>query len=77
MKGAYFFTNKKMKKQFIIDEKGNRSKVVLPINEYNRLVEEIEDLQDALDAAGAREEVGEAISWEDFKKKFKFGIPGA
>ncbi|WP_394776930.1 hypothetical protein [Flavobacterium sp.] len=35
-----------MKTQFITDEKGNRTAVLLPIKPYNKLLEKLEDLED-------------------------------
>jgi hypothetical protein len=35
-----------MKTQFITDEKGNRTAVLLPIKQYNKLLEKLEDLED-------------------------------
>ena len=32
-------------KQFIVDDKGKRTAVVLPIKEYERLLEDLHDLQ--------------------------------
>lgn len=35
-----------MKAQFIIDEKGNRTAVILPIKQYEKMLEEVEELED-------------------------------
>ncbi|GGF19035.1 hypothetical protein [Flavobacterium limi] len=35
-----------MKTQFITDDKGNRTAVLLPIKQYNELLEKLEDLED-------------------------------
>ena len=35
-----------METQFLTDEKGNRTAVVLPIKKYNKLLEKLEDLED-------------------------------
>jgi hypothetical protein len=32
--------------KYIIDETGNKSAVVLPIKEYDKLIEELEDIED-------------------------------
>lgn len=32
-----------MKPQFIIDDKGNRTAVILPITEYNRMLDELDE----------------------------------
>nr|WP_309759271.1 hypothetical protein [Flavobacterium sp.] len=35
-----------MDTQFLTDEKGNRTAVLLPIKKYNKLIEKLEDLED-------------------------------
>ena len=35
-----------MEIQFLTDEKGNRTAVLLPIKKYNKLIEQLEDLED-------------------------------
>ena len=32
-----------MKPQFIVDEKGNRTGVILPIGDFNKLIEELDE----------------------------------
>ena len=34
----------RIKKQFIVDEKGTRTAIILPIKEYEELLEDLEDL---------------------------------
>ena len=35
-----------METQFLTDKKGNRTAVVLPIKEYNKMIEKLEDIED-------------------------------
>jgi hypothetical protein len=35
-----------MKTQFLTDEKGKKTAVVLPVKQYNKLLEKLEDLED-------------------------------
>ena len=35
-----------METQFLTDEKGNKTAVVLPIKKYNKMLEQLEDLHD-------------------------------
>jgi hypothetical protein len=35
-----------METQFLTDEKGNRTAVVIPIKKYNKLLEQLKDLED-------------------------------
>lgn len=55
-----------IKTKFIIDEKGNKTDVIMPIDEYNEL---IEDLHDLAIIAERREEP--EMSFEEVKKRLK------
>ena len=53
-----------MNTQFIIDESGNKTAVILPVKEYEALLEDIHDL------AVIAERKGEpSISFDELKKK--------
>lgn len=67
LKGA----RRRTKKQFVVDEKGRRTAVLLPIEEYDRLVEAKEDLADIRAADEARAEGGEPIPWEQVKEELR------
>ncbi len=51
-----------MEMRYIVDENGKRVSVVLPIEEYERLIEALEDLEDIrlYDEAKAAQERGES-----------------
>jgi PHD/YefM family antitoxin component YafN of YafNO toxin-antitoxin module len=60
--------------QYVVDENGKHVSVLLPIEEYERLIEELEELEDVLatqayDEAKAELERGEdeLIPWEHAK----------
>jgi hypothetical protein len=58
-----------METQFLTDEKGNRTAVLLPIKKYNKLIEKLEDLEDVrLYDEAKREDDGFRISFEDYVK---------
>jgi hypothetical protein len=58
-----------METQFLTDEKGNRTAVLLPIKKYNKLIEKLEDLEDVrLYDEAKREDDGYRISFEDYVK---------
>jgi hypothetical protein len=57
-------TRKRSKRQFLVNEKGQRTAVVLPIEEYEKLLEYEEDLADLRAAEEARAEGGEPIPLE-------------
>ena len=67
-----------METRYIVDENGKRVSVVLPIEEYERMVEELEDFENILatqayDRAKAELERGEdeSIPWEQAKKEIE------
>jgi PHD/YefM family antitoxin component YafN of YafNO toxin-antitoxin module len=43
-----------MEARYIVDENGKRVSVILPIEEYERMVDELEELEDIRAAAEAR-----------------------
>ena len=58
-----------METQFLTDKKGNRTAVVLPIKQYNKMIEKLEDLEDVrLYDEAKREDDGYRISFEDYLK---------
>ncbi len=64
-----------MATEFIVDRAGNRKRVVLSIEEYERLVDAAEELEDLRLAEEARERMrrGEAefLPWEEAKKEIE------
>lgn len=65
-----------MATRYITDEKGNRQEVILSVEDYEKLLEATEELEDrlaaeALDEDKARIERGEAelIPWEESKRR--------
>jgi len=54
------------KERYIVDEKGKRTAVVLPLKEYEEL---LEDLHDLAIVAERRDEP--TVSFEEIKKKLK------
>ena len=56
-----------METQFLTDKKGNRTAVVLPIKEYNKMIEKLEDIEDVrLYDEAKKEDDGYRISFEDY-----------
>ena len=57
---------------FITDKKGKRISVILPIEEYERILEELEDQEDVrLYDEAKKEDDGERILFSDYLKKRK------
>jgi hypothetical protein len=51
---------------YITDEKGNKKSVVLKMADFEKLQEEIEDLEDALELEKARKNATGFKKWRDF-----------
>jgi len=58
-----------MKTQFITDNKGNKVSVILPIREYKKMIEELEELEDIKLYDEAKADKGKSISLDDYLKK--------
>jgi len=56
----------KFQEQYIVDEKGEKTAVIIPVEEYEELLEDIHDLAIIADR---RDEP--AITFEELKKKLK------
>ena len=58
--------------QYIKDSNGNTSMVVLPINEFKTIIEELEDLEDIkLYDEAKKEDTGERVLFSDYLKNRK------
>jgi len=57
--------------QFVVDEKGRRTAVLLSMRAYKRLLQAAEDLDDIRAADEARAEGGEPIPWEEVKAELR------
>jgi len=66
-----------MEARYIVDENGNRVSVILPIEEYERLIEALEDLEDLrlYDEAKSAIERGESeiIPFEQAMREIREG----
>lgn len=64
-----------MAAEFIVDNAGNRKRVILSVEEYERLVDAAEELEDLRLAEEARERIrrGEAefLPWAEAKKEIE------
>ena len=57
--------------EYLVDERGRRKSVVLSIQEYLKLWEYLEDLEDALDLKKAKESAGGFVDFDCFTKRLK------
>ncbi|MFH0919026.1 MAG: hypothetical protein V1913_01575 [Fibrobacterota bacterium] len=55
--------------EFITDAVGRKKSVLLRMNDFERLQEELEDLEDALAIEKAKREAGGFKKWKDFIKE--------
>ncbi|MGM0579652.1 MAG: hypothetical protein ACQETL_03170 [Bacteroidota bacterium] len=60
-----------MKTQFITDDKGQKQAIILPIAEYEKLMEELEELEDIKLYDKVKSNKEEYISFDDFLKSRK------
>ncbi len=61
-----------MKTQFVTDDNGNKLAVILPIKEYEKMVEELEEIEDIrLYDEAKKEDDGKRILFSDYLKKRK------
>jgi hypothetical protein len=67
--GKIRMQEKKMAKQYIISEKGERKYVVLNISQYQKLVKKIDDLEDALDLEKAVKEAKGFRNYKEIRKE--------
>jgi uncharacterized protein YpuA (DUF1002 family) len=52
--------------EYVTDIKGKKKKVVLNVNDFEKIQEEIEDLEDALTLEKAKREATGFKKWRDF-----------
>jgi hypothetical protein len=60
-----------MKTQFVTDEKGKKVAVILPIEQYQKMIEELEEADDISLYDKAKAEGGEKILFSDYLKQRK------
>jgi hypothetical protein len=58
-----------MKTQFITDDKGNKVSVILPIRQYKKMIEELEELEDIKLYDEAKADKGKSIPFDVYLKK--------
>jgi hypothetical protein len=54
---------------YVTDEKGKKKSVVLRVTDFERIQEEIEDLEDALELEKARKNAIGFTKWKDFLRE--------
>ena len=57
-----------MSVQYVVDEKGNKTGVFLPYEEYQSLLERLEELGDTRDVEAAQAEP-DLVSWDEAKRE--------
>lgn len=57
--------------EYVIDRKGEKKSVVLSIKDYLKLIEYLEDLEDAVDLKKAKQYAKDFVDFEDIANKLK------
>jgi hypothetical protein len=60
-----------IKAEYLIDEKGQKKSVVLSIEDYLRLWEYLQDLEDTLDLKKAKASAKKFVDFDSFARKLK------
>jgi hypothetical protein len=63
----------KLKPQFITDEKGKKTSVIIHLDDYRHLIDYLEDLEDAHDLLKAEREATDFIPYDVFRRKMLAG----
>jgi len=61
----------RISKNYIVNEKGEKKYVVLDISQYRRLLEKIEDLEDALDLEKSIKEAKSFRNYDEIREELK------
>ncbi|MBS3772048.1 MAG: type II toxin-antitoxin system Phd/YefM family antitoxin [Bacteroidales bacterium] len=61
----------RINKNYIVTEKGEKKYVVLDISQYRRLLEKIEDLEDALDLEKSIKEAKSFRNYDEIREELK------
>ena len=61
----------RIRAQYVVDDEGNRVAVLLPIEDYERLMDDLDELYDVRAYDAAKAEGGEAIPWEQLKAELE------
>ena len=56
---------------YVTDKKGNKKSVMLKVTDFEKMREEMEDLEDALELEKARKNATGFMKWKNFIKKFE------
>ena len=63
----------KIHEEYLTDAKGNKKSAVVPINEWNEILESLEELDDIEAFDNAQKEKGDAIPFDDFLSQIDNG----
>ncbi len=61
----------KTREKYLVDDKGRKTAVVLDVREYRRLMERLEDLEDALELDEARRTSSGSRPYEEVRAELK------
>jgi hypothetical protein len=63
----------KLRPQFITDETGKKTSVIINLRDYKKLIEYLEDLEDGYDLLKAEREATDFIPYNTFRQKMLAG----
>jgi PHD/YefM family antitoxin component YafN of YafNO toxin-antitoxin module len=61
----------KWKEKYLVDEAGKKAAVVLAIKDYRRLLERLEDLEDAVELDAARRSAKKFRPYSDIRRELR------
>ncbi len=61
----------KVHEKYVVDERGRKTAVMLDVREYRRLMERLEDLEDALELDEARRTTTGSRPYEEVRSELK------
>lgn len=57
--------------EYLVDRKGHKKSVVMSVGDYLKLMDYLEDLEDAVDLKKARQSVGKFTEFDSLRDKYK------
>jgi PHD/YefM family antitoxin component YafN of YafNO toxin-antitoxin module len=59
--------------QYVVDEHGNRSAVLVPLSEWQRLLDELEELDEIREYDEAKKQLSETVGFEQAIREIREG----
>ena len=62
-----------LKPSYVTNEKGKKTSVIIPLRDYENMIDSLDDLEDACDLLKAEREATGFIPYQKFREKFLKG----